>query len=197
MESVPPSRGPIRFGAFEVDLRTGELRKHGIKIRLQEQPLQILQQLLEHPGEVVTREDLQKRIWPADTFVDFDHGLYSAVQRLRDALSDNAETPRYVETLPRRGYRFIATVNHGNGVEAKAQTAGVEAPAPVVLERPAPWRSLRIPVLVAAGAAVVVLLSALAFKGGSLLERLPGKAAVPPIRSLAVLPLQNLSNDPN
>src|SRR5712691_11257634 len=168
MEPVPPSRGPIRFGAFEVDLRTGELRKHGIKIKLQEQPLQILQQLLEHPGEVVTREELQKRIWPADTFVDFDHGLYSAVQRLRDALSDNAETPRYVETLPRRGYRFIASVHHENGIEAKAESSSVEAPASVVLERPAPWRSLRIPVRVAAGVAVVVLLFALAFKGGSL-----------------------------
>jgi TolB-like protein/Flp pilus assembly protein TadD len=100
----------IQFGSFELDSEAGELRKHGIKIRLQEQPFQILQQLLEHPGEVVTREELQKRIWPADTFVDFDHGLYSAVQRLRDALGDTAETPRYVETLPRRGYRFIGKI---------------------------------------------------------------------------------------
>jgi TolB-like protein/DNA-binding winged helix-turn-helix (wHTH) protein len=197
MNMEKPRPGPIRFGAFEVDLRTGEMRKHGIKIKLQEQPLQILRQLLEHPGEIVTREELQKRIWPADTFVDFDHGLYSAVQRLRDALSDNAETPRYVETLPRRGYRFIATVNHGNGVEAKTQTASVEVLASVVLERTAPRRSLRIPLLVATGVAVVVLLSALAFMGGSLRERLLGKPAVPAIRSLAVLPLQNLSNDPN
>lgn len=100
----------IQFGPFELDSEAGELRKHGSKIRLQEQPLQILQQLLEHPGEVVTRQELQKRIWPADTFVDFDHGLYSAVQRLRDALGDTAETPRYVETLPRRGYRFIGKI---------------------------------------------------------------------------------------
>jgi len=192
---MPPRR--IQFGAFELDSAAGELRKHGIKIRLQEQPLQILQQLLEHPGEVVTREELQKRIWPADTFVDFDHGLYSAVKRLRDALSDNAETPRYVETLPRRGYRFIAAVNGGNRGEAKVETASVEAPASVVLERPAPWRSLRIPVRVAAGVAVVVLLFALAFKGGSLREKLLGKPAAPSIRSLAVLPLQNLSSDPN
>jgi TolB-like protein/DNA-binding winged helix-turn-helix (wHTH) protein len=187
----------IQFGTFELDSAAGELRKHGIKIRLQEQPLQILQQLLEHAGEVVTREELQKRIWPADTFVDFDHGLYSAVQRLRDALGDNAETPRYVETLPRRGYRFIAAVNHGNDVEANAETASVEAPASVVLERPAPRRSLRVPLLVAAGVAVVVLLFALEFMGGSLRERLLGKPAVPAIHSLAVLPLQNLSNDPN
>src|SRR6202162_4279905 len=112
----------IQFGAYELDSAAGGLRKHGIKIKLQEQPLQILQKLLERPGEVVTREELQKRIWPADTFVDFDHGLYSAVQRLRDALGDTAETPRYVETLPRRGYRFIAPVNNGNGDAVKVET---------------------------------------------------------------------------
>jgi TolB-like protein/DNA-binding winged helix-turn-helix (wHTH) protein len=197
MNMEKPRPGPIRFGAFEVDLRTGEMRKHGIKIKLQEQPLQILLQLLEHPGEIVTREELQKRIWPADTFVDFDHGLYSAVQRLRDALSDTAETPRYVETLPRRGYRFIAAVNGGNRGEAKAETASVEAPASAVPDRPAPRRSLRIPMLVTAGIALVVLLFALAFKGGSFRELLLGKVAVPPIHSIAVLPLQNLSSDPN
>jgi TolB-like protein/DNA-binding winged helix-turn-helix (wHTH) protein/Tfp pilus assembly protein PilF len=196
MNMEKPPSGPTRFGAFEVDLRAGELRKHGIKIRLQEQPLQILQQLLEHAGEVVTREDLQKRIWPADTFVDFDHGLYSAVQRLRDALGDNAETPRYVETLPRRGYRFIAAVHHGNGFEAKVDTASVEELAFAVPEQLAPRRSLRVPLLVATGVAFV-LLFALEFMGGSLRERLLGKPAVPAIRSLAVLPLQNLSNDPN
>jgi TolB-like protein/DNA-binding winged helix-turn-helix (wHTH) protein len=192
---MPPRR--IQFGAFELDSAAGELRKHGIKIRLQEQPLQILQQLLEHPGEVVTREDLQKRIWPADTFVDFDHGLYSAVKRLRDALSDNAETPRYVETLPRRGYRFIAAVDHGIGAEAKEEAVSIEAPASVVPGQPAPRRSLRMPMLVATGVILVVLLSALGFKGGSVRELLLGKPALPAIRSLAVLPLQNLSNDPN
>jgi TolB-like protein/DNA-binding winged helix-turn-helix (wHTH) protein len=192
---MPPRR--IQFGAFELEPEAGELRKHGIKIKLQEQPLQILQQLLEHPGEVVTREELQKRIWPADTFVDFDHGLYSAVQRLRDALGDTAETPRYVETLPRRGYRFIALVNHGNRGEAEAKRASVEAPASAVPGRPAPRRSLQMPMLVAAGVILVALLVALAFMGGSLRERLVGKPAVPPIHSIAVLPLQNLSNDPS
>src|ERR1700693_855638 len=187
----------IQFGVFELDSTAGGLRKHGIKIKLQEQPLQILQQLLEHPGEVVTREELQKRIWPADTFVDFDHGLYSAVQRLREALGDTAETPHYVETLPRRGYRFIAPVNNGNRGEAKVETASVEAPASVVPERPAPRRGLRIPMLVATGVILVALLVALAFRGGSLGERLLGNPAVPPIRSIAVLPLQNLSSDPN
>ena len=90
-----------------MDELAGELRKDGVKIRLQEQPFQILQILLERPGEVVTREDLRKRVWPSDTFVDFDHGINNAIKRLREALGDTAETPRYVETLPRRGYRFV------------------------------------------------------------------------------------------
>jgi DNA-binding winged helix-turn-helix (wHTH) protein len=94
----------IRFGVFEVDVRAGELRKQGVKVKLQEQPLQVLQILLENPGAVVTREELQQKIWPSDTFVDFDHGLYNAIRRLREALEDSAETPRYVETLARRGY---------------------------------------------------------------------------------------------
>src|SRR5438876_441903 len=98
----------IQFGIFEVDLRSGELRKRGVKVKLQEQPLQILGILLEKPGEVVTREELRQRIWPADTFVDFDHGLNNAIRRLREALGDSAETPRYIETLSRRGYRFIS-----------------------------------------------------------------------------------------
>src|ERR1700739_3602393 len=97
----------VRFGSFEMDELAGELRKDGVKIRLQEQPFQILQILLERPGEVVTREDLRKRVWPSDTFVDFDHGINNAIKRLREALADTADTPRYVETLPRHGYRFI------------------------------------------------------------------------------------------
>ena len=98
------------FGQFEMDEKTGELRKDGTKIRLQEQPLQILQILLEHPGELVSREALRKRVWPTDTFVDFDHGINNAIKRLREALADTAETPRYIETLPRRGYRFLHAV---------------------------------------------------------------------------------------
>jgi TolB-like protein len=99
-----------RFGDFEVDIRSRELRKNGLRIKLQDQPFQILQALLERPGEIVTRDDLQKRIWPADTFVDFDHGLNNAVKRLREALRDTAETPRYIETLPKRGYRFVESL---------------------------------------------------------------------------------------
>jgi DNA-binding winged helix-turn-helix (wHTH) protein/Tol biopolymer transport system component len=103
--------GPIvRFATFEVDLRLGELRKNGLKIRLQEQPFQVLAMLLKHPGEVVTREDLREAVWPQDTFVDFDHALNTAVKKIRAALGDDADNPRFLETVPRRGYRFIATV---------------------------------------------------------------------------------------
>jgi TolB-like protein len=105
-----PSRSPVRFGVFELDPDCGELRKQGLRIKLQEQPFQILQILLENPGRVVTREELQQRVWPSDTFVDFDHGVYNAIQKLRDALDDSAESPRFIETLARRGYRFIAAV---------------------------------------------------------------------------------------
>ena len=105
----------VRFGQFEMDEHAGELRKEGIKVRLQEQPLQILQILLEHPGEVVTREELRKRVWPTDTFVDFDHGINNAIKRLREVLGDTAETPRFIETLPRRGYRFVERVQPKEG----------------------------------------------------------------------------------
>ena len=100
----------MRFGAFEIDLRSGELRKHGIKIKLQGQPFQVLQLLLERHGEIVTREELRSKLWPENTFVDFDVGLNTAVKRLREALGDSAESSHYVETLPRKGYRFIAAV---------------------------------------------------------------------------------------
>ncbi len=102
--------GVVRFGIFEADFRAGELRRSGVKIRLQEQPLQVLVLLLAKPGELVTREELQSKLWPADTFVDFEHGLNAAVKRLRDALGDSADNPRFIETLARRGYRFIAKV---------------------------------------------------------------------------------------
>src|SRR5579872_868324 len=103
-------RPRLCFGVFEIDIPAGELRKHGLRIRLQEQPFQVLAILLEHPGEVVTREELQKKLWPADTFVDFDHGLNKAVSKIREALGDSAESPRFVETVARRGYRFLADV---------------------------------------------------------------------------------------
>src|SRR5713226_3205873 len=101
---------PARFGPFEVDFRAGELLKNGRRIRLQDQPLQVLAMLLEHPGDVVTRDEFRQKLWPNDTFVDFDHGLNNAINRLRETLCDSAENPRYIETLPRRGYRFVASV---------------------------------------------------------------------------------------
>jgi TolB-like protein/Tfp pilus assembly protein PilF len=104
-------RGVLRFGVFEIDVRAGELRRNGVRLKLQEQPFQVLCMLVERTGEVVTREELRNRLWPADTFVDFDHSVNAAIRRLRDALGDSAENPRFVETLARRGYRFIAPVN--------------------------------------------------------------------------------------
>src|SRR5215471_19922872 len=116
-----------RFGVFEVDLRAGELRRSGMKVKLQDQPLQVLAELLEHAGEVVTRDDLKSRLWPADTFVDFDHSLNAAIRRLRDALGDSAENPTFVETVARRGYRFLVPVSaipaNGNGTVITAPTS--------------------------------------------------------------------------
>src|SRR5712692_8351993 len=101
----------LRFGVFQIDVRAGELHKNGVKLKLQEQPFQVLCLLVEHPGEVVSRDEIRNRLWPADTFVDFDHGLNAAIKRLRDALGESAETPVFVETVARRGYRFIAPVD--------------------------------------------------------------------------------------
>ena len=115
MEKNPSFSQPVRFGLFEVDLRAGELRKQGVKIKLQEQPLQILAMLLEHPGQVVTREELRSRLWPADTFVDFDHGLNKGINKLREALDDSAESPHFIETLAKRGYRFMRDLQGSPG----------------------------------------------------------------------------------
>jgi DNA-binding winged helix-turn-helix (wHTH) protein len=141
MERPSPAPQVFRFGLFEADLRTKELRKDGIKVRLRGQPFQVLAMLLERPGEVVTREELQKKLWPDGTFVDFDHSLNTAITKVREVLSDSAENPRFVETLARRGYRFIAPVQgtpgrasantRPNTVEASSggSTPGSEPPA--------------------------------------------------------------------
>src|SRR5437660_2021219 len=105
------SRSILRFGVFEVDVGAGELRKQGVRIKLQEQPFHVLTVLLQRPGEVVTRKELRGETWPDDTFVDFDNGLNTSINKLREALGDSAESPRFIETLPRRGYRFIASVS--------------------------------------------------------------------------------------
>src|SRR5437879_6074195 len=118
----------LRFGVFEVDARSGELRKQGVRIKLQEQPFHVLAVLLQRPGEVVTREELRSQNWPADTFVDFDNSLNTAVNKLREALGDSADSPRFIETLPRRGYRFIAPVTGGDET-GRGTAAGVSAAA--------------------------------------------------------------------
>src|SRR5580704_16294701 len=107
MATQPRVADRLRFDGFELDVRAGELRRHGIRLRLRGQPLHVLEILLERAGDVVLREELQTRIWPADTFVDFDHSLHNAIARIREVLGDSAEKPRYIETLPRRGYRYI------------------------------------------------------------------------------------------
>jgi cholera toxin transcriptional activator len=125
---VPPdSTRIVRFGVFELDLSAGELRKSGLKLKLQGQPIQVLTLLLERAGEVVTREELRQKLWPSDTFVDFDHSLNTAINKVREALGDSASSPRYVETLARRGYRFIAPVQ--NSLPNDRSVASAE-PAP-------------------------------------------------------------------
>src|SRR5215467_10794711 len=110
--SLPTNNLPeaVRFGVYELDPRAGELRRGGVRVKIQEQPYQVLALLLEKPGEVVSREEMKRRLWPADTFVDFDHSLNAAIKRLRDVLRDSADNPRFIETLARRGYRFLAPV---------------------------------------------------------------------------------------
>ena len=157
--AVQPNNNRIaRFGVFELDLNTGELRKGGVKLRLQGQPVQVLTLLLERAGDVVTRDELHEKLWASDTFVDFDHSLNTAINKVREALGDSASTPRYVETLARRGYRFIAPVQApiqappANTVAAESATAPAqpvphEAPPPTAtlhpdLEVPIPRRGL-------------------------------------------------------
>jgi cholera toxin transcriptional activator len=140
---ITPARKNLRFAVFEVDLAAGELRKNGNRIRLQEQPFQILVCLLERPGEVITREDLRQKLWPADTFVDFDHSLNTAIAKLREALGDSASNPRYVETLARRGYRFLAAVQ---GAEVKVDSPSETLTMPAVeTSEPQFHRDLGVP----------------------------------------------------
>ncbi len=179
-------RQSIRFAAFEVDPRAGELRKLGVKLKLQEQPFQVLAMLLEHPGEVVTREELQQRIWPADTLVDFENGLNKAINKLREALGDSAENPRFVETLPRHGYRFIASIDRV--VEQRGHLAkDGHVSVPPHSRR---W-------LAAVGGAAILGSLIFSLNMAGLRERLFGNTAARPIQSLAVLPLVNLSGDPS
>jgi TolB-like protein/DNA-binding winged helix-turn-helix (wHTH) protein len=195
MEPAPRNRQRVRFKSFELDLHSRELRKHGLKLKLQGQPIDLLEMLLEHPGELVTREQLRNKLWPEDTFGDFEHGLNSAINRLREALGDHAETPRYIETLPRRGYRFIAKVE----MPQENATAPVEAGAPGrapagegAAQGAIRWRPIAI------GAAVLGTLALLAaVNSGGWRDRFLRRLwPAPKIESIAVLPLANLSGDP-
>jgi len=191
-------RGRLRFGVFELDLRAGELRKHGLRVRLQEQPFQVLAALLEHPGEVVTREELQRRLWPADTFVDFDHGLNKAISKIREALGDSAESPRFVETVARRGYRFLAEVK-------VADAAPVRRPEPATQPHPAPEPRDRSNLLgkpamfkrhLPSLAWKISLIALLLLVASLATRKLRSTNSTSPvIRSLAVLPLESLSSD--
>jgi TolB-like protein/DNA-binding winged helix-turn-helix (wHTH) protein/Flp pilus assembly protein TadD len=192
VSEVAPSLGVVRFGAFEVDLRKGEVRKHNFRLRLQDQPFRILQILLEHPGELVTREEIQRRIWPADTFVDFEKGLNNAIRKLRDALGDSAEEPRFIETHSGRGYSFIGAVTATNGASQKGK-----AVSPVEVSVPAPSRSLYRRLAVGAVVLLAFVATLFGFDVGGVREHWLTRASSPVIHSLAVLPLQNLSNDPD
>ena len=184
------STGRVQFGVFELDLRNAELRKSGIKVKLQDQPLKILQTLLENPGQIVTREELRGRIWPANTFVEFDQGLYNAMARLRDALGDSSENPRFIETVARRGYRFIApvtTVRTGPKPEAFEVRPREQVGKAVTLRR------LAASVVAGLAGGALFLVIVLEFNVEGSHEWLSHRAT--PIRSLAVLPLENLSGD--
>jgi TolB-like protein/DNA-binding winged helix-turn-helix (wHTH) protein len=190
MLTAAPASRVLRFDGFELDVRAAELRKGGVKLRLQGQPIQVLATLLNNAGELVTREEFRTQVWPAETFVDFDHSLHNAVARIREVLGDSAGTPRYIETLPRRGYRFIGTVERVGTINDEPLPSAPAEPseeAPVV-----PIQSKRRPILFAALlmilaiAAVAFLILALSHRG----------AATTSVRSIAVLPLDNFSGDP-
>lgn len=195
MSSTEGAAVSYRFGLFEVDAKRGEVRKQGLRIRLRGRPYDILLILLERPGELVTREDLRARLWVADTFVDFDHGLNTSVNRLREVLGDSADSPRYIETIPRKGYRFIAPVEVVAPRVSEPALLGPApvvspplAPAPVILTPPVRSRRWWIPL-----AAVGVL--ALVLAGWWRLSRPP--AIQGGAMRLVVLPFQNLSGDPD
>ena len=200
----------LHFGVFEVDLKACELRKHGLRLKLPEQPFQVLAVLLENPGEIVTRDELRNRLWQGDTFVDFDHGLNNAVMRLREVLGDSSDNPRFVETIPRRGYRFIAPVAASavpapsvpheelDNVHGPVQAAGTQLVEPPVSETPSePVRGRRKFSATGPTILVAALLMAIVL-GAALLHYRPFSVdKTVPVRnkSLIVLPLENLSGD--
>jgi TolB-like protein/DNA-binding winged helix-turn-helix (wHTH) protein/Tfp pilus assembly protein PilF len=178
MVSSPLAAGTVRFGVFELDCQTGELRKQGVKLRLQGQPIEVLKRLLETPGELVTREDLRNRLWPADTFVDFDQALNNSVQRIREALGDSAQSPRFIETIPKRGYRFVGSVSSPQTEPATGSLTGEPRKS-----RTAYLTFAALLILAGVGTVMLVL-------------RWQQNRRLQQIRSMAVLPLENLSGDP-
>jgi len=190
----------VRFGPFEVDFDSGELRKSGLKLRLTGQPFEILSMLLQKPGEVVTREQLRQRLWPGNTFVDYEHSLNAAVNKLREVLSDSADRPLYVETLPRRGYRFIAPIQTTAPAAPPVHVAFPPEPSPsagaiAAPEEPRPAARRRGRGLaVAAGSFLVVAVAV--FLAGRFGRTGGRPASASSVRALAVLPFANLSRDP-
>jgi TolB-like protein/DNA-binding winged helix-turn-helix (wHTH) protein len=187
MASSSASLEVFRFGQFEVDLRSRELRRDSVSVRLPDQSFEVLVMLLERTGELVAREEIQKRLWSADTFVDFDHGLNNAVNRLRDALGDSAEAPRFVETLPRRGYRFIGMVE-GVSQDSQDQVPGDVLPGtPTVPRSSGAWRRVYRWVVIVAGLSALI----------AIIRWRVGTTPHSAIHALAVLPFQNFSGDEN
>jgi TolB-like protein/DNA-binding winged helix-turn-helix (wHTH) protein len=191
----------VRFGVFELDLQAGQLRKSGVLVHLPPQPFKVLSLLVDRPNELITREELRKEVWGSETFVDFEHGLNFAIKKIRDALGDDAATPRYVETIPRRGYRFVAPVE-----AIAAESRNVERNGPPAGEPATPQSSRKLRrhagVFIVTGVVVALLTAVFALNLGRarelLLARIHGRitATLPRIESLAVLPLENLSRDP-
>jgi TolB-like protein/DNA-binding winged helix-turn-helix (wHTH) protein/Flp pilus assembly protein TadD len=215
MNSPARSSRQLRTGLFEIDLAAGRLHKNGRRLPLQEQPFRVLAMLLERPGEVVTRQELQARLWPADTYVGFDEGLNTAIRKLRTAFGDSAGNPRFIETLPRRGYRFIAPVTETTPADGRPPSSGVQLHAgiedpgiedhraviepdgPRPVEPPATPAHNRRPWKIILLATTIVVLAFTVVRFIMHRHSSPGSAPVPAQRAmLAILPFQNLSNDP-
>ena len=208
MSAPTANSGTVRFGCFEADLRSGELRKGGIKVKLEGQPFQVLAVLLERPGGLVTREELQKELWPDETFVDFEQGINAAVKRLRVALEDSADKPHFIETLPRRGYRFIGRIENGAhpvsaAIEENRLWPTLATAEPLskdtlpteaeILRKTSARRRL---VLIGLPAIATFFLLVFGLNLGNSRDRLLGRPAEGEITSIAVLPLENLTGDP-
>jgi TolB-like protein/DNA-binding winged helix-turn-helix (wHTH) protein/tetratricopeptide (TPR) repeat protein len=187
MQAPTPLAEIVRFGLFQLDLKAGELRKSGVKVKLQDQPLRVLTVLVEHAGQVVTRDELQQRVWPTDVYVTFDQGLNNAIKKVRDALGDSAENPRFVETVARRGYRFIAPISVG------PELVGAARIEPGV-DRQHRFGASVLPQIAWIALTVVSILTPLGYwvwRRAQVRDRPPSEGTV-----LAVLPFDNLSRDP-